>query len=144
MPTSSSGQINTVSHQVANKIIVIENDTCNNNHPNGATTANGNGTGECGLEEVATQHQLSIHPPPSAGDSIRKSSSSSQLPQLPNSQLSTPLQQHKQNSASTSALNSTPNPYAQINKRKETLEAKRERKAAKTLAIITGTAFQFC
>lgn len=134
MPTSSSGQINTVSHQVANKIIVIENDTCNNNHPNGATTTNGNGTGG----ELASQNQLSIHPPPVADESIRKSSSSNQLPQLPNSQLSTPLQQHKQNSASTSALNSTPNPYAQINKRKETLEAKRERKAAKTLAIITG------
>lgn len=41
------------------------------------------------------------------------------------------------------ASNSTPNPHAQVRTRKETLEAKRERKAAKTLAIITG-AFVVC
>uniref|UniRef100_A0A182P0P9 G-protein coupled receptors family 1 profile domain-containing protein n=1 Tax=Anopheles epiroticus TaxID=199890 RepID=A0A182P0P9_9DIPT len=40
-------------------------------------------------------------------------------------------------------ISSTPNPHAQVSKRKETLEAKRERKAAKTLAIITG-AFVVC
>lgn len=35
------------------------------------------------------------------------------------------------------------NPHAQVSRRKETLKAKRERKAAKTLAIITG-AFVIC
>ncbi|XP_040151798.1 5-hydroxytryptamine receptor-like [Anopheles arabiensis] len=44
---------------------------------------------------------------------------------------------------STLNIASTPNPQAQVSKRKETLEAKRERKAAKTLAIITG-AFVVC
>uniref|UniRef100_A0AAG5DGD2 G-protein coupled receptors family 1 profile domain-containing protein n=1 Tax=Anopheles atroparvus TaxID=41427 RepID=A0AAG5DGD2_ANOAO len=44
---------------------------------------------------------------------------------------------------STLNITSTPNPQAQVSKRKETLEAKRERKAAKTLAIITG-AFVVC
>lgn len=58
------------------------------------------------------------------------------------SQASTPVQHH--------AIPSTPTPSAsisnaqsQVTKRKETLEAKRERKAAKTLAIITG-AFVIC
>ncbi|XP_055689656.1 5-hydroxytryptamine receptor-like [Lutzomyia longipalpis] len=53
----------------------------------------------------------------------------------PPSQVSTPIQH--------SASASTMNPHAQVSKRKETLEAKRERKAAKTLAIITG-AFVAC
>lgn len=44
---------------------------------------------------------------------------------------------------STSGQNSVVNPQLQIKTRKETLEAKRERKAAKTLAIITG-AFVVC
>ncbi|XP_058120712.1 5-hydroxytryptamine receptor-like [Anopheles ziemanni] len=44
---------------------------------------------------------------------------------------------------STLNIASTSNPHAQVSKRKETLEAKRERKAAKTLAIITG-AFVVC
>ncbi|XP_016941173.4 5-hydroxytryptamine receptor 2A [Drosophila suzukii] len=47
-----------------------------------------------------------------------------------------PLQQQSQ-------LSSIANPMQKVNKRKETLEAKRERKAAKTLAIITG-AFVVC
>ncbi|XP_050743755.1 5-hydroxytryptamine receptor 2A isoform X2 [Drosophila biarmipes] len=47
-----------------------------------------------------------------------------------------PLQQQQQ-------LSSIANPMQKVNKRKETLEAKRERKAAKTLAIITG-AFVVC
>lgn len=46
-------------------------------------------------------------------------------------------------SAAAAVGNSTPNPHAQVRTRKETLEAKRERKAAKTLAIITG-AFVVC
>lgn len=54
-----------------------------------------------------------------------------------NSQISTPIQHHQP------ASSSTLNPHAQVKTRKETLEAKRERKAAKTLAIITG-AFVVC
>ncbi|XP_030376696.1 5-hydroxytryptamine receptor 2A [Scaptodrosophila lebanonensis] len=45
--------------------------------------------------------------------------------------------------APTQQLSSIANPMQKVNKRKETLEAKRERKAAKTLAIITG-AFVVC
>lgn len=60
--------------------------------------------------------------------------------QLANSsQISTPIQQHHHQPSSSSTLN----PHAQVKTRKETLEAKRERKAAKTLAIITG-AFVVC
>lgn len=68
--------------------------------------------------------------------------SSSPAPITPESrpkQLQQPLphphQQHQ--------LSSIANPMQKVNKRKETLEAKRERKAAKTLAIITG-AFVVC
>ncbi|XP_070069196.1 5-hydroxytryptamine receptor 2A isoform X2 [Drosophila takahashii] len=50
-----------------------------------------------------------------------------------------PQQQQQQQSQ----LSSIANPMQKVNKRKETLEAKRERKAAKTLAIITG-AFVVC
>ncbi|XP_017106759.2 5-hydroxytryptamine receptor 2A [Drosophila bipectinata] len=52
-------------------------------------------------------------------------------------QLPHPHQQQQQQ------LSSIANPMQKVNKRKETLEAKRERKAAKTLAIITG-AFVVC
>ncbi|XP_055837755.1 5-hydroxytryptamine receptor 2A-like isoform X3 [Episyrphus balteatus] len=52
----------------------------------------------------------------------------------------TPVPQNKQ---SHQNLSSIPNPQSKVTKRKETLEAKRERKAAKTLAIITG-AFVVC
>ncbi|XP_022224265.2 5-hydroxytryptamine receptor 2A [Drosophila obscura] len=45
--------------------------------------------------------------------------------------------------AAQQQLSSISNPMQKVNKRKETLEAKRERKAAKTLAIITG-AFVVC
>ncbi|KAH8270903.1 hypothetical protein KR018_011726, partial [Drosophila ironensis] len=56
--------------------------------------------------------------------------------QQPQNQLPHPQQQQHQ-------LSSIANPMQKVNKRKETLEAKRERKAAKTLAIITG-AFVVC
>ncbi|XP_043641672.1 5-hydroxytryptamine receptor 2A [Drosophila teissieri] len=57
----------------------------------------------------------------------------------------TPLQQpHQQaHQQQQQQLSSIANPMQKVNKRKETLEAKRERKAAKTLAIITG-AFVVC
>lgn len=64
------------------------------------------------------------------------------------SQVSTPLPQSHHNHPATTATPSTnissiSNAQSQVSKRKETLEAKRERKAAKTLAIITG-AFVIC
>lgn len=80
------------------------------------------------------------------------------------SQVSTPVQQHhnnqqqhqSQSTPSSSSQHQQPNQVppptvscsianaqTQVTKRKETLEAKRERKAAKTLAIITG-AFVIC
>lgn len=46
-------------------------------------------------------------------------------------------------SARPAAATAAVNPHVQVRTRKETLEAKRERKAAKTLAIITG-AFVVC
>ncbi|KAH8290337.1 hypothetical protein KR054_002026, partial [Drosophila jambulina] len=49
----------------------------------------------------------------------------------------------QQNTNPQQQLSSIANPMQKVNKRKETLEAKRERKAAKTLAIITG-AFVVC
>lgn len=60
-------------------------------------------------------------------------------------QPTTPQQQpHQQaHQQQQQQLSSIANPMQKVNKRKETLEAKRERKAAKTLAIITG-AFVVC
>lgn len=165
MPSSSGGQISTVSHQVASKVVVIENEhnNCNNNNnnnlsvhavseePSPSNNFNNNNDQSNQLNSMSLsrnpQRQLDQLQP----DAITKSSSSNQLATqtntVANSQLSTPIQQQKQQqpslTASTQVLNSTANPYAQINKRKETLEAKRERKAAKTLAIITG-AFVIC
>ncbi|XP_017839656.1 5-hydroxytryptamine receptor 2A isoform X2 [Drosophila busckii] len=52
-------------------------------------------------------------------------------------------QQPQQQQQQQQQLSSIANPMQKVNKRKETLEAKRERKAAKTLAIITG-AFVVC
>ncbi|XP_059614952.1 5-hydroxytryptamine receptor 2B-like [Phlebotomus argentipes] len=116
--TSAANQITTVSHFIGNQ-------------------------GENGQS-----HQVTVTAPtdtPSAPApttaTITPSSVASQLstptlqPNQAPSQVSTPIQH--------SASASTMNPHAQVSKRKETLEAKRERKAAKTLAIITG-AFVVC
>lgn len=61
-------------------------------------------------------------------------------------QVSTPTIQQASAGGGTAAVvavQASNNPHAQVKTRKETLEAKRERKAAKTLAIITG-AFVVC
>lgn len=55
---------------------------------------------------------------------------------------STAIQQH-QSQQQYVPTGGIANPHTQVRSRKETLEAKRERKAAKTLAIITG-AFVVC
>ncbi|XP_052843314.1 5-hydroxytryptamine receptor 2A [Drosophila gunungcola] len=67
--------------------------------------------------------------------------SSSPLTPEPRPRQQPPQQQQQQQQQSQ--LSSIANPMQKVNKRKETLEAKRERKAAKTLAIITG-AFVVC
>uniref|UniRef100_A0A6P4E708 5-hydroxytryptamine receptor 2A-like n=1 Tax=Drosophila rhopaloa TaxID=1041015 RepID=A0A6P4E708_DRORH len=67
--------------------------------------------------------------------------SSSPLTPEPRPRQQAPPQQ--QQSQQQQQLSSIANPMQKVNKRKETLEAKRERKAAKTLAIITG-AFVVC
>lgn len=158
MPTSSGEPISTVSHQVASKVIVIEGDhnNCNNNNnvnietpssPNSTNKFNNKNeqSNQLAIKSLSltrnTTQQQQLQP-----DAITKSSSTQHIAtptagMSSHSQITTPIQQSKQQhnlTASTQVLNSTPNPYAQINKRKETLEAKRERKAAKTLAIITG------
>ncbi|KAH8261525.1 hypothetical protein KR044_010580, partial [Drosophila immigrans] len=58
-------------------------------------------------------------------------------------QQQTSSSQHPPQQQQQQQLSSIANPMQKVNKRKETLEAKRERKAAKTLAIITG-AFVVC
>lgn len=91
--------------------------SCNQAHPLCSST---NASGSVTPEPRVKQHQQPT------------TSSSS------HSQLSHPPQQQQQQQ-----LSSIANPMQKVNKRKETLEAKRERKAAKTLAIITG-AFVVC
>lgn len=81
----------------------------------------------------STNASGSVTPEPRAKQQQPATSSSS------HSQLSHPPQQQQQQQQ----LSSISNPMQKVNKRKETLEAKRERKAAKTLAIITG-AFVVC
>lgn len=68
--------------------------------------------------------------------------SNSSLP-TPTGITSTPQCQGKHHQPTQSNTPCVSNPQSRVNKRKETLEAKRERKAAKTLAIITG-AFVVC
>uniref|UniRef100_A0A336LXD8 CSON009144 protein n=1 Tax=Culicoides sonorensis TaxID=179676 RepID=A0A336LXD8_CULSO len=87
--------------------------------------------------ENNNQHHLqppTSTPPQSAG---LEPNTPNQLPIATiSSQVSTPAHQNYPASSSNNAMTN-------INKRKETMEAKRERKAAKTLAIITG-AFVVC
>ncbi|XP_017033150.1 5-hydroxytryptamine receptor 2A [Drosophila kikkawai] len=76
----------------------------------------------------------SSSPTPSSAQPLTPEPRSKSLQQQPTQQQHTNPQQQ---------LSSIANPMQKVNKRKETLEAKRERKAAKTLAIITG-AFVVC
>ncbi|XP_049543338.1 5-hydroxytryptamine receptor-like [Anopheles darlingi] len=82
-----------------------------------------------------------LKPPPSAATAAAATAA----PGTPNTSATSGNGAGGQLQGAGSSLNiaSTPNPQAQVSKRKETLEAKRERKAAKTLAIITG-AFVVC
>uniref|UniRef100_A0A1B0D5Y4 G-protein coupled receptors family 1 profile domain-containing protein n=1 Tax=Phlebotomus papatasi TaxID=29031 RepID=A0A1B0D5Y4_PHLPP len=99
--------------------------------------------------ENGQSHQVKVTSAPAETPSAPAPTTATITPSSVASQISTPtLQPHQAPSqVSTpiqhSASASTVNPHAQVSKRKETLEAKRERKAAKTLAIITG-AFVVC
>lgn len=96
--------------------------------------------------QQANNNDEHLHQISSAPQMLQKSSTTttvtSKLISISNTSLqtppaisSTPQMQHN--------ISSVSNPQSRVNKRKETLEAKRERKAAKTLAIITG-AFVVC
>ncbi|KAH8415784.1 hypothetical protein KR222_000908, partial [Zaprionus bogoriensis] len=78
----------------------------------------------------------SVTPEPRTKQLQLQPTASSSASHQPQSHPPQQLQQQQQ-------LSSIANPMQKVNKRKETLEAKRERKAAKTLAIITG-AFVVC
>lgn len=183
--------ITTVSHQVHNKLNVIETENalaCNNNNntnnnnnsestSSNTTCVNNEQTNQIGIkspldavagqknhsiiqqqqqQEEQLQQQNKIYQDREI-DTITKSISSSHLETV-NSELLTPVPQQSiipikkdaVNVATTSAVVATPtaelkppSSFQDLNKRKETMEAKRERKAARTLTIITS-AFVIC
>ncbi|XP_017867214.1 PREDICTED: 5-hydroxytryptamine receptor 2A [Drosophila arizonae] len=94
--------------------------SCNQAHP---LCSSANASGAVTPEPRTKQLHLQLHQQPNPS---------------PNSST-----QHSQQQQPAQQLSSIANPMQKVNKRKETLEAKRERKAAKTLAIITG-AFVVC
>lgn len=190
--------ITTVSHQVHNKLNVIETENalaCNNNNntnnnnnsestSSNTTCVNNEQTNQIGikspLDAVAAQNSHSIIQQQQQGqqqqqqqqqdqlqqqnkiyldreiDTITKSISSSHLEIA--SEILTPIPQLQQipikkdtvtvvTAASVVATPTAdpkpPSSFQDLNKRKETMEAKRERKAARTLTIITS-AFVIC
>ncbi|CAO1314108.1 unnamed protein product [Diamesa tonsa] len=184
--------ITTVSHQVHNKLNVIETENalaCNNNNntnnnnnsestSSNTTCVNNEQTNQIGIkspldavagqknhsiiqqqqqQEEQLQQQNKIYQDREI-DTITKSISSSHLETV-NSELLTPVPEQKSIIpikkdavcvATTSAVVATPtaepkppSSFQDLNKRKETMEAKRERKAARTLTIITS-AFVIC
>lgn len=173
--------ITTVSHQVHNKLNVIEtenalacnnnNNTNNNNNPESTTSSNtscvnneqtnqiginspldvtvaGGGGGGGQSQQQQREEQLQQH---REIDTITKSISSSHLETT--SEISSTQIPIKRDVVTvlTAAVAATaaepPKPsqssFQDLNKRKETMEAKRERKAARTLTIITS-AFVIC
>lgn len=181
--------ITTVSHQVHNKLNVIEtentlacnnnNNTNNNNNPESTSSStscvNNEHTNQIGInspldvtvaggqqnscsiassqqQQQQRDEQLQQH---REIDTITKSISSSHLGTT--SEISTPVQQQipiKRDVVTVvtaavvaAAATEPPKPpqssFQDLNKRKETMEAKRERKAARTLTIITS-AFVIC
>ena len=184
--------ITTVSHQVHNKLNVIETENalaCNNNNntnnnnnsestSSNTTCVNNEQTNQIGikspLDAVAAQKNHSIIQQQQQEeqlqqqnkiyqdrdiDTITKSISSSHLETA--SEILTPVPQQQQPSlipikkdavtvvttttvvATPTAEPKPPSSFQDLNKRKETMEAKRERKAARTLTIITS-AFVIC
>lgn len=112
-----------------------ENSKCSskNNHPvaDGQTSA----ATENGEKPNAPTTTNSLSPAPAAGQNQIASTPSSPRNNNGDHKDSSAIQQQKQPFVPTGGI---ANPQMQVRSRKETLEAKRERKAAKTLAIITG------
>lgn len=86
---------------------------------------------------VAVSKSISI-----SNTSLQTPTTTSTIATTPQSHSKQQLQNQPQSQPQQN-ISSISNPQSRVNKRKETLEAKRERKAAKTLAIITG-AFVVC
>lgn len=147
VPPVGNSQIPTVSHEVEHRQLSEPTmEANNNNHNNNNSNSNSNGNSSAIANAHPTlstlgpqQQQHNQHP--SSHLSLRPTSNNALVPPIQHSP--TMLSGSHTHIGSTQNISSTPNPHAQVSKRKETLEAKRERKAAKTLAIITG-AFVVC
>ncbi|XP_061401110.1 5-hydroxytryptamine receptor 2A-like, partial [Musca vetustissima] len=107
----------------------------------GAGGGGGAGTSASNATTITSISALSPQTPNAATPSAPTAHTSHTTPASvsTSSQQATPLPRPK----NPQQLSSIANPMHKVTKRKETLEAKRERKAAKTLAIITG-AFVVC
>uniref|UniRef100_A0A182NK43 G_PROTEIN_RECEP_F1_2 domain-containing protein n=1 Tax=Anopheles dirus TaxID=7168 RepID=A0A182NK43_9DIPT len=164
-PLGNSNQIPTVSYEVTHQQQLAQaaggSAAESNNNNNKTHSPSGNGSTLPALPPtacptVAPSHQLASSPllphQPSPRDAHQhnqtgpnRAAPGGTTTTTTTHLLVTPGATSLQGAGGGSTLNiaSTPNPHAQVSKRKETLEAKRERKAAKTLAIITG-AFVVC
>uniref|UniRef100_A0A182MIW6 G-protein coupled receptors family 1 profile domain-containing protein n=1 Tax=Anopheles culicifacies TaxID=139723 RepID=A0A182MIW6_9DIPT len=158
-----NNQIPTVSYEVTHQQLAqaAGGSESNNNNPRpnlaaGKTSPSGNGgtlplTGCAGQpNQLATSPLLPHHHhQPAATRTLQEvppahhNNQATKQPPTVGHLMATPTGGLPSGGGSTLNISSTPNPHAQVSKRKETLEAKRERKAAKTLAIITG-AFVVC
>lgn len=127
-PTSSVPQITTVSSHVIGEVDDDQNDE---------TTAINSRADESPTDASVT----SVCVPKSTPHQICNLVTQVQLSMV--SHVSPGAHQQKTTTLALSKHGSANNPHAQVSRRKETLKAKRERKAAKTLAIITG-AFVIC
>jgi 7 transmembrane receptor (rhodopsin family) len=151
-PTAAKTPISTVSHNVANQ---ITNQTSGSDENNQNLHFNNNQSVRISINNGATdgidyqQPQPPIEPNENSTSSATTTSHNNQnnnptANQLtasePQNRVQQQQQQHLLTPAQANSANSTTNI---VRKRKETLEAKRERKAAKTLAIITS-AFVVC
>ncbi|KAL5289719.1 HTR1A family protein [Megaselia abdita] len=123
--TSEEPQITTVSHLVSIASNQSQQVSNNDDHLHQIPTAS-QASQESKTVTAVTSKLISI-----SNSSLQASSAT----------ISTPQCQSKEKPQPN--ISSVTNPQSKVNKRKETLEAKRERKAAKTLAIITG-AFVVC
>lgn len=139
-----NSQIPTVSHEVDHRQPnpAEANNNHNNNSNNTCSPVSGNihqlpAIPQANPQQPQQQQQQNQH----LQAPIRPTSNNALVAPIQNSP--TMLSGSQTHIGSTLNIASTPNPHAQVSKRKETLEAKRERKAAKTLAIITG-AFVVC
>lgn len=150
--TITPGHIATVSQQVAtNQKTASDETTMQEIHENSGSTEEpidnalkDNNHDQNLLQPPSTLALGSISNPQEASASTQNSNKNLPITTISNqlatcsSQVSTPV--HPPSTSQSANMSQT---VSQVTKRKETLEAKRERKAAKTLAIITG-AFVVC